>query len=83
MALNIKNAEADSLARELSALTGETITEAVTKALSERIERTRQGKDLSFDRILAGIQERVRKLPILDPRSDDEIMGYSEYGTFD
>lgn len=83
MALNIKNAEADSLARELSALTGETITEAVTKALSERIERTRQGKDLSFDRILAGIQERVRKLPILDPRSDDEIMGYNEYGTFD
>jgi hypothetical protein len=29
------------------------------------------------------ILERSRRLPVLDPRSDDEILGYDEFGTFD
>ena len=37
MALSIKTAEADRLARELSRVTGETMTEAVTVALRERL----------------------------------------------
>jgi len=41
MALSIKTDEADRLARRLSKLTGETLTEAVTKALRERLERER------------------------------------------
>jgi antitoxin VapB len=36
MALNIRNREAEKLAADLAALTGETKTEAVTKALSDR-----------------------------------------------
>jgi antitoxin VapB len=36
MALSIKTDEADRLARELAALTGETLTDAVTNALRER-----------------------------------------------
>ena len=39
MALSIKTEEADRLARELSQLTGESMTEAVTKSLRERLER--------------------------------------------
>lgn len=39
MALSIKTAEADSLARTLTRLTGETLTEAVTVALRERLAR--------------------------------------------
>ena len=39
MALSIKTDEADRLARRLSRLTGENLTEAVTKALRERLER--------------------------------------------
>lgn len=39
MALSIKTERADRLARELTALTGETITEAVEKSLEERLER--------------------------------------------
>lgn len=42
MALSIKTPEADRLARELSRLTGETMTEAVTVALRERLERARE-----------------------------------------
>ena len=41
MALSIKTEEADRLARELSRLTGETMTQAVTVALRERLERAR------------------------------------------
>ena len=43
LALNIKNPEADRLARELAARTGETITETVVKALSERLRRETAG----------------------------------------
>jgi antitoxin VapB len=39
MALSIKTDEADGLARSLARLTGETMTEAVTVALRERLER--------------------------------------------
>jgi antitoxin VapB len=41
MALSIKNPEADRLARELAAATGETLTEAVLNALRERLTRQR------------------------------------------
>jgi antitoxin VapB len=50
MALSIKTDEADRLARRLSKLTGESLTEAVTVALRERLERERArrrgGRDL-------------------------------------
>lgn len=39
MALSIKTQEADRLARRLAKLTGETMTEAVTVALRERLSR--------------------------------------------
>jgi len=29
------------------------------------------------------ILDRVDKLPVLDSRSDDEIIGYNEFGLFD
>jgi antitoxin VapB len=39
MSLNIKNPEAHALAARLAQKTGETLTEAVTAALRERLER--------------------------------------------
>ncbi len=39
MSLNIKDPEARRLAEELARLTGENITEAVTEALRQRLER--------------------------------------------
>jgi len=44
MALSIKTKEADRLARELSQITGESITETVTKSLAERLERERKSR---------------------------------------
>lgn len=45
MGLNIKNAETEELARELSAVTGESITRAVTVAVRERLDRVRARDD--------------------------------------
>ena len=39
MSLNIKNEEAHRLASKLARLTGESLTETVTRALRERLER--------------------------------------------
>src|ERR1700680_2847822 len=44
MALSIKSDDADRLARELAAETGETLTEAVETALRERLWRARAGE---------------------------------------
>jgi antitoxin VapB len=53
MSLNIKNKDAHHLAQELAKLTGETMTEAVTVAVRERLKRVRheRGAGLS-DRLL-------------------------------
>ena len=44
MSLNIKDPAAHPLAQELSKATGETMTEAVTVALRERIARLRRSR---------------------------------------
>ena len=54
MGLNIKNREAHLIAEELSKLTGESMTTAVTIALRERLDRVRQERGLGLaDRLLA------------------------------
>lgn len=49
MALSIKTKEADRLARTLSRLTGETMTETVTKSLAERLLRVRKSREAGKD----------------------------------
>jgi len=53
MAMNIKNEETQKLAHQLSKLTGESMTAAVTEAVRERLERVRlaQGVGLA-DRLI-------------------------------
>ena len=54
MGLNIKSEEAHRLAQELAALTGETMTAAVTEAVRERLARVQRenGRGLA-ERLLA------------------------------
>jgi antitoxin VapB len=47
MSLNIKNEEAHRLASKLARLTGESLTETVTRALRERLERVEAPNDLA------------------------------------
>lgn len=82
MALSLKDTETDGLAREVARLTGETITQAVRVALKERLERERlkRGRRPDVVEELAEISRRFRALPVLDTRTDDEILGYDENG---
>ena len=56
MSMNIKNKEANQLARQLSKLTGESLTIAVTEAVRERLDRVRgeHGVDLAERLLLIG-----------------------------
>jgi antitoxin VapB len=81
MALNIRNAEAEKLAAELARQTGESKTEAVTKALRDRLGRVRRERTkrrLADE--LEEIAEHCANLPVLDARRADEILGYDEVG---
>jgi antitoxin VapB len=62
MALSIKTAEADGLARSLARLTGETMTEAVTVALRERLAREQARRQAAPDirARVASLTERIR-----------------------
>lgn len=60
MALSIKTEEADRLARELSRLTGESMTEAVTKSLRERLDREKKTRPKRRSR--KDVQEEVARM---------------------
>ena len=56
MSMNIKNKETYRLAKQLSKLTGESLTTAITEAIRERLHRVRreQGVDLAERLLLIG-----------------------------
>lgn len=81
MALNIRNRNTEALAESLARLTGETKTQAVTKALQDRLDRVRrQRSGRSLAQELDDIALHCASLPVLDNRSVEEIVGYDERG---
>ncbi len=79
MALNIRNRMTEELAATVAKLTGETKTEAVTRALQDRLERIRRermGRDLAEE--LDEIALHCASLPVLDDRTVEDILGYGE-----
>jgi antitoxin VapB len=91
--LNIKDAEATRLVRELIELTGETQTEAVRNSLRERLEReraerqalaerTEKDRRREFEKVWAKIQkiqERVRRRGFAENMLTDDDL-YDENG---
>ena len=86
MALNIKNTETERLARELARRRRQGITEVLTDVLRKEVERERKKPHREssdeFHRRIQEIVDEIKKLPILDDRSADEIIGYDEHGHF-
>ena len=82
MALGLKDKETDRLAREVAALTSETLTDAIRKALVERLqrERLRRGGSTWLADGLMEIGWHCAALPDIDTRTPDEIVGYDETG---
>jgi antitoxin VapB len=81
MALSIRNSKTEQLAREVAAETGESITQAITTSLEERMQRLsgrKTTRDLAEE--LMRIGRRAAALPDLDLRSADEILGYGDEG---
>ena len=57
MGLNIKNSAAEEAIRELAALTGDGLTEAITKAAREKIDRIKaEKKTQTVEEFLAAIR---------------------------
>jgi antitoxin VapB len=93
MALNIKDRETEEVVRQLAKRTGRTITETVRQAAAAELQRMdadyaeRLAKltpeQLAKLRRIEAICKEAAALPILDTRTDDEILGYNKRGTFD
>lgn len=84
MALSIRNRKTERMARQVAAETGETLTDAITVALEERLLRLRGRKTAPdvFEEIM-NISRRCAALPRMDPRSPDEIIGYDQNGSLE
>lgn len=79
--LNIKDQEVYQMARKLADLTGQSMTEVVRQSLRDQLAREERRK------LSPHVMERLREisdlcaaLPVLDNRTEDEILGYDEHG---
>lgn len=78
--LGLKDPETDRLARRLARVTGESITRAVQTAIRDRLEQEERRRGRASVEELLAIARRWASRPVLDDRSEDEILGYDEHG---
>jgi antitoxin VapB len=80
MRLNIKNQATHRRAQELARLAGETMTQAVDRAIAERLERIRKTRNRGAlaERLLK-IGRDCARLAVLDNRSAEEML-YDDSG---
>jgi antitoxin VapB len=83
MGILIKNPATEAKIRELAERTGESLTAAVERAVEERLERVPVHRGRIDRKRLSELLAAFDALPVDDPRTPDEIMGYNEYGVFD
>lgn len=79
MALSIKTPEADALARRLAAMTGTSLTDAVTSALRHEIARVDLAHGPDLGQRIARFSVDYRE-HVVDERGADEILGYDQNG---
>lgn len=79
--LNVRHPEIRAIATRLAKLQGTTITRAVLLALKEELRR-QQRRARPSDEItrMEEFSRRLARLPVLDKRSEDEILGYGPGG---
>jgi len=85
MAILIKDKDADRLIRELAERTGESITDAVKRAVAERLERVPRSKReiTARKQRIDALLVKLDAMPTVDHRTPEEIIGYSNRGVFD
>ena len=82
MSLTIQDANVEQLAHRLAEATGESIPQAVVRAIEERLQKLRAAStyQVNAEQILE-IAKRGGALPELDRHSPDAILGYADDGT--
>jgi antitoxin VapB len=75
--LYIKNPVAHKLAEKVSKKMGVTLTEAVIRSLEAQLRGP--ARPIDWKKV-AAIQKKIAALPVLDSRTDEEILGYDEFG---
>lgn len=77
----INDPEAEHLAHQLAACTGESLAEAVLQSLRARLQREQSRRQPGgLANVLGRIGKRCATLPVLDSRPVDEILGYDDCG---
>jgi antitoxin VapB len=89
MALNIKNQDVEALVDEMVRMTGESKTEAVRRALEERLQRLALSVpgDRDEERIINFLQDEIwPQIPQelrgtkLSKEEEEQLLGYGELG---
>jgi antitoxin VapB len=84
MALSLKNRELEETARELASLTGKSITDALLEGAKRELKRQKDLKAYKKTTTWQRIQEIQKEFAAIPNRSetfsDDEILGYDEFG---
>lgn len=80
MSLEIHSPKADALAHELANATGEDLETAVERAIEERLARVPRPLTAARQAAAKALLEELARMPVLDPRPIDEIIGYDENG---
>ena len=78
MGLTITDETLAQMIRDLAERKGVTVHDAVREAITKEAEW--EAEVARRVETIRNIQERAARLPILDPRSADEIIGYDEHG---
>jgi antitoxin VapB len=81
MPISIKNPATEKLARELASLTQTSLTDTIHEALEGRLvqlRRERSGRPVGDE--IREIVERYQRLPVIADLTEDEILGYDEFG---
>ena len=78
--MNIRSAKVDELAQRLARLTGEDVETALERAIEERLSRVAPPPPADRRVALDTFFERAARMPVLDPRPAEEIIGYDGCG---
>ena len=78
--MNIRSAKVDQLVERLARLTGEDVETALARAIEERLSRVAPSAPADRKAAMDAFFERVSRMPVLDPRPADEIVGYDDHG---
>ncbi len=80
MPINIKDADTDAKVRELAALTGESITDAVRIAIEQRLRRESPRRRAGVATRLLALGASLSVRPRLLEGDADAAIGYDMYG---